>query len=85
MSTNDKDDKDLHPGNEAVNVDVLPDGNSGPTDYGDALRVIELPESKWLRIFRSVKFQMFLLGVLSFSGPSMSDGECPYAAIEADF
>lgn len=48
------------------------------TAYEDdcfAVRVIEIPKSKWVRRYRSVAFQMVLLSLLSFSGPSMSNGE----------
>ncbi|KAI1380273.1 duf895 domain protein membrane protein [Hypoxylon crocopeplum] len=38
-----------------------------------ALRVVEIPNSKWVRRYRSVAFQMVVLAMLSFSGPSMSN------------
>lgn len=40
-----------------------------------AVRIVEIPEDKWLRRYRSVAFQMVLLSLLSFSGPSMSNGK----------
>ncbi|KAI8293725.1 hypothetical protein K4K56_004116 [Colletotrichum sp. SAR 10_98] len=38
-----------------------------------AVRIIQIPDSKWKRHYRSVAFQMVLLSLLSFSGPSMSN------------
>ncbi|RDW64680.1 hypothetical protein BP6252_10331 [Coleophoma cylindrospora] len=39
----------------------------------DAVRIIEIPENKWMRRFRSVAFQMVLFALLSISGPSVSN------------
>ncbi|WVQ62893.1 uncharacterized protein L199_001042 [Kwoniella botswanensis] len=39
----------------------------------DALRIIKLPQSKWVRRYRGVVFQMIVLALLAFSGPSMSN------------
>lgn len=44
-------------------------------DDSYAVRIIDIPKSKWVRRFRSVAFQMVLLSLLSFSGPSMSNGK----------
>ncbi|XXG98145.1 hypothetical protein Hte_004466 [Hypoxylon texense] len=38
-----------------------------------ALRVVEIPQKKWVRRYRSVAFQMVVLALLAFSGPSMSN------------
>lgn len=70
-----KEDKNLAPGEASVDVEILQNGQMAGTENADALRIIELPDGKWTRMYRSVRFQMLLLGVLSFSGPSMSDGE----------
>ncbi|CAI0647663.1 unnamed protein product [Colletotrichum noveboracense] len=43
-------------------------------DDAYAVRIIQIPDSKWKRHYRSVAFQMVLLSLLSFSGPSMSNG-----------
>lgn len=71
-------------------ADDKKNGQSAPPDQPDlavgaveevgeedvyALRVIEIPKSKWLRRYRSVAFQIAILCVLSFSGPSMSNGK----------
>ncbi|KAK8869439.1 hypothetical protein IAR55_000003 [Kwoniella newhampshirensis] len=45
---------------------------AGNEDH-DALRAIEVPTNKWTRRYRSVAFQMVILAVLAFSGPSMSN------------
>ncbi|KAF4938598.1 UNC93-like protein 2 [Colletotrichum fructicola] len=42
-------------------------------DDAYAVRIIQIPDSKWKRHYRSVAFQMVLLSLLSFSGPSMSN------------
>ncbi|KAI8234022.1 hypothetical protein K4K54_009278 [Colletotrichum sp. SAR 10_86] len=42
-------------------------------DDAYAVRIIQIPDSKWKRRYRSVAFQMVLLSLLSFSGPSMSN------------
>ncbi|OCF45331.1 hypothetical protein I317_00854 [Kwoniella heveanensis CBS 569] len=47
--------------------------HDGQHEVADAVRAIEIPSNKWLRRYRSVIFQMVMLGILSFSGPSMSD------------
>ncbi|KAK8861196.1 hypothetical protein IAR55_002015 [Kwoniella newhampshirensis] len=39
----------------------------------DALREIEIPVDKWRRRYRSVAFQMVIMAMLAFSGPSMSN------------
>ncbi|OCF39058.1 hypothetical protein I317_07128 [Kwoniella heveanensis CBS 569] len=39
----------------------------------DALRAIKVPTSTWVRRYRSVAFQMVIMALLAFSGPSMSN------------
>ncbi|WVR06120.1 hypothetical protein IAU60_003150 [Kwoniella sp. DSM 27419] len=57
----------------------------GRNQDGDAVREIAVPDNKWLRRYRSVTFQMVILGLLSFSGPSMSDASATQYALSAVF
>lgn len=58
-------------------VDVITADADVAEDNAGVLRVIEIPNSKRLRQFRSVAFQMVIFGALSVCGPSMVNGESP--------
>ncbi|KAI4867429.1 duf895 domain protein membrane protein [Hypoxylon rubiginosum] len=64
-------DKKTHEDGQAVAAEPIA-GESHELDHF-ALRVVEIPQNKWLRRYRSVAFQMVVLALLAFSGPSMSN------------
>ncbi len=66
-------DKKTHEDGQAVAAEPIA-GESHELDHF-ALRVVEIPQNKWLRRYRSVAFQMVVLALLAFSGPSMSNGK----------
>ncbi|KAM0418895.1 hypothetical protein ACHAPT_012160 [Fusarium lateritium] len=49
------------------------EGEQNAVEDPHALRIVKIPPKKWLRRYRSVAFQMVILAILSFSGPSMSN------------
>ncbi|KAJ9130960.1 Peroxidase [Pleurostoma richardsiae] len=69
MSTTKRDGRD----DETPSVEAVIFSNEVVVEDPYAVRIVEIPEHKWQRRYRSVAFQMVLLSMLSFSGPSMSN------------
>ena len=59
---------------EPTVVEAARSGEADGVEDPYAVRMVEIPASKWTRRYRSVAFQMVVLAILSFSGPSMSNG-----------